>query len=196
MTSTFVVHLIGYPGVGKYTIARALIDLAEQRKFDRFVLVDNHLTNNVVFSVLDVDGVRELPARVWDHVGDIRDVLYRSIEELSPPDWSFVFTNVLVQDEPRDQPVVDRLRLLASERGSRYVPIQVNCAEHEHLLRVPNADRAARHKWIDPNAVQAFLGRKRLLRASRDQLDIDVTDLTPVEAADMILRQLDVRHHQ
>jgi len=192
MASTFVVHLIGYPGVGKYTIARALIDLAEQRKYDRFVLVDNHLTSNVVFSVLDVDGVQELPARVWDHVDDVRDVLYRTIEELSPSGWSFVFTNVLVQDEPRDQPVVDRLRHLADERGSRYVPVQVNCAEREHLQRVPNVDRAARHKWIDPEAVQAFVIGKRLLRAGRDQLDIDVTNLAPIEAADMILRHLDV----
>ncbi|MGI8702881.1 MAG: hypothetical protein ACR2JU_17075 [Nocardioidaceae bacterium] len=59
-------------------------------------------------------------------------------------------------------------------------------------MRVPNADRAARHKWIDPDAVQAFLGRKRLLRAGRDQLDIDVTNLAPIAAADMILRHLDV----
>ena len=84
-----------------------------------------------------------------------------------------------------------RLRLLADERGSRYVPIQVNCAEPEHLRRVPNVDRAARHKWIDPDGVQAFLIRKRLLRAGLGQLDIDVTDLAPVQAADVILRPLD-----
>ncbi len=41
--------------------------------------------------------------------------------------------------------------------------------------------------------VRAFLSRKQLLRASRDQLDIDVTDLAPSEAADLILRRLDIQ---
>jgi adenylate kinase family enzyme len=46
-----IVHLIGSPGVGKLTIARKII-----RQRPDFVLADNHLINNPVFSVVKADG--------------------------------------------------------------------------------------------------------------------------------------------
>ncbi len=191
MASTFVVHLIGFPGAGKYTIARSLVSVAQRHGYERFVVVDNHLTSNPVLSVLDAGGVRGLPARSGI-TSAISAKSHRTIEELSPPGWSFVFTNVLTQANASDQAVIDRLRRLAEARGSRYVPVQVNCAEQERLRRVPNPDRAARHKWVHADGVAAFLNRERLLRADGDQLDIDVTALAPVDAADVIVRHLDV----
>lgn len=107
-----------------------------------------------------------------------------------------MFTNVLIQAGGADQAVIDRLRLLADVRRSRYVPVQVNCAEPELLRRVPNAERAARHKWIDPGGVAAFVIRERLLRADDEQLDIDITDRAPVDAADVLLRHLDIQCHE
>lgn len=84
-----IVHLLGFPGVGKYSVAAALTRLAGDVG-SVIVLVDNHLSSNVVLSVIDADGVADLPDDVWDRVGEIREVLYTTIEETSPPDWSFV----------------------------------------------------------------------------------------------------------
>ena len=58
---------------------------------------------------MDVDGVRPVPRVTWDRVGEVREALYRTIEELSPPEWSFVFTNVLTEGEPTDGEVVATL---------------------------------------------------------------------------------------
>ena len=68
-------------------------------------MVDNHHTSNVIFAGLNVDGVTPLPPEVWDRVREVREALLRTIEELSPPDWSFVFTNVLTDDKPGDRAV-------------------------------------------------------------------------------------------
>ena len=99
-TQPAIVHLIGFPAAGKLTIARAIAGMAEGHG-SHFVVVDNHHTSNVIFAVLDVDGVRELPSEVWDRVREVRHVVMRSIEELSPHDCSFIFTNVLTEGNPQ-----------------------------------------------------------------------------------------------
>ncbi len=84
-----IIYLIGFPGTGKYTIALELANRTTIR------IVDNQLINNPIFSVIGADGKTRLPNIVWDKVGVIREAVLDSICTLSPPDFSFVFTNVL-----------------------------------------------------------------------------------------------------
>ena len=79
---------MGFAGTGKYTVGRGLSSLTGAK------LVDNHLINNPVFTVLDADGVTPLPAPVWDKVKQIRHIVYDAIRELSPPGLSFIAANV------------------------------------------------------------------------------------------------------
>ena len=50
-----IVYLIGHYGVGKLTIAKAICDATGARLFD------NHLANNVIFSLVRADGSTPLP---------------------------------------------------------------------------------------------------------------------------------------
>jgi shikimate kinase len=188
MPSAAIVHLIGYPGAGKYTIARAI---AQQAELDgrRYVVVDNHHTANVIFAVMDVDGVRPVPREVWERVGEVRDALYRAIQELSPREWSFVFTNVLTEGEPQDAAIVEKVSALAARRGNPYVPVYLRCATDEILRRVPSPERHDRLKWIDPEAVRAFMQERReLIRIDDPEpLDLDVTAAAPDDVARRIL---------
>lgn len=186
-----IVHVLGFPGVGKYTVASALSARAESHGH-KIVVVDNHLTSNPVLSVIEEDAVGELPAGVWDRVGEIREVLYRVIEDLSPPQWSFVFTNVLVASDPRSPAVIQRLERLAAARSTRYCPVMLHCDTDELLRRVPAAGRAEQRKWIDPAGVAAFVASEELLRPQGDVLDVDVTDSAPADTAVEILRHIGV----
>ena len=96
--SPAIIHLIGHPAVGKYTVAKALVAAAADSG-ERVVLMDNHATGNLILSILDLEGVDPIPDEVWDRVGEVREVVYRTVADMSPPDWSFVFTNVLVADD-------------------------------------------------------------------------------------------------
>jgi tRNA uridine 5-carbamoylmethylation protein Kti12 len=189
-----IVHLIGYPGTGKYTIARQL-DRVATLDGRRFVVVDNHHTSNVIFAVLEVDGVRPVAREVWDRVGEVREALYRTIEEMSPPEWSFVFTNVLSDGDPTDEAIVRRVAQLASRRGNPYVPVRVVCAPDEILRRVPNPDRQQRMKWIDAGAVRAFMDEHELVNLDQQlALEVDVTTGSAEDAAQRIfahVRSLD-----
>lgn len=190
-SSPVVVHLIGHPGVGKYTIAGELVRQAD-RPDARLVLVDNHLTANVVLSVVPGVGEgEEQPAEVWERVHDVRDVLLASIRELSPPSWSFVFTNVALEGHPLSSPSVGLVRDLAAARGSRYVPVRLTCALGEHLRRVTAPERAARQKWRDAAAVGRQVAAYDLVAIDDPALlDLDVTDLSASAAAADILDHL------
>jgi hypothetical protein len=185
-----IIHLFGFPGTGKLTVATALAEVAARRD-ERVVVVDNHHTSNVVLSVLPVDGIAPVPPAAWDLVGEIREVLLRAIRDLSPPDWSFVFTNVLIEGNPSHARVPDQLAALAEARGSRYVPVRLRCDDDELLRRVVHPDRHGTHKWIDGEAVAAFVDSQELLHLDHPLLlDLDITCTTPETAATRILDHL------
>lgn len=185
-----IVHLIGPPAAGKLTVARALAS----RSIDaghHMVVLDNHHTNNVIFSVLDVDGVRTLPLSVWDRIGEVREAMLVAIEELSPPDWSFVFTNVLAESDPVDHAWIDRTRSAARSSGRRFVPVHLTCDPAELARRAANDDRRERMKWIDPDAIAVFAASVPMLRVDSDLgVDLDTTQRSAAESARILFEHL------
>ena len=182
-----IIHLIGYPATGKFTVAKAVV-AAARAGGTLAVLVDNHASGNLILSVLDGDGTSRLPPVVWERVAEIREIVYRTIEDLSPPDRSYVFTNVLKAGDPRDEAVVERLAGLAAARGAAYLPFRLTCEVDALLARVPDPDRRARHKWIDPGAVRAFIDDTELVDLSpHHALDVDTTTSPPEASAQRIL---------
>lgn len=188
---SWIVHLLGFPAVGKRTVAVALVAASEAATGRRFVLLDNHLTGNPILAVLDRGGAGTVAQEVWDLVGEVRDVQDRAILRLAPPDRSFVFTNAAMAGDDNGIRAVARLQRLAAARGSAYVPVVLRCDPAELLERVPNADRAAHGKWVVPAEVAAHVaGRQALVPDHPDRLELDTSELAPVEAAQRILDHL------
>lgn len=180
-----IVHLLGYPGTGKRTIGAALVG-SVPRDDHRFVLVDNHLTSQPVLAALDHDTTRGIDPQVWAYVHDVRAPVLSAIEEMAPPGWSYVFTSYIVEEKP--SPTIGRLHDLTVARASVYVPVLLHCDGDERRRRVVGDDRAAQYKWTNPDAVMEDVDRLTLFRPdSPHLLDLDVTDLTPPEAAAQVL---------
>lgn len=184
-----LIHLTGPPASGKRTVAAALVEEAERRGH-RAVLVDNHLVSRPILAAIGSDGVGLLPAEVWPHVHAIHREVIATIEELAPPDISFVFTNYLLEGKGRGMQAVESLRGLAARRASTFLSVSLHCDIDELLGRVPNDDRRAHLKWIDPDAVRAQLESERLL-VPDGALVVDTTSRLPVESAALILDALD-----
>lgn len=170
----FVVYLIGVPAVGKYTAATELARLTGAR------VVDNQLVNIPVFTVLGYDGTDRIHVsrEAWDEIGTIRGAVLRVVRDLTDAGASFVFTNVLDANEPRDRELFDDIAALAETRGAAFFPVWLTCARDEIVRRKGSPDRRARLKDVDTNNVRRWLERFTLLRVEHPNgLEIDTTSL-------------------
>ncbi|MDI1229136.1 MAG: hypothetical protein PSY14_15760 [bacterium] len=114
-----VIHLLGAPGTGKYTIAQEMLKLCDIR------LVDNHLINNPLFSLVRLDGKTPLPARIWDNVIKIWDAVADTMVHISPREFSFVLTNGLFEGDDEDRKHMLNMKRVADERGGIYIPVRL-----------------------------------------------------------------------
>lgn len=176
-----VFYLIGHAGVGKYTIGQALVRATGAR------LIDNHLINNPIFTLLRLDGKTPIPAAAWDQVEVIRQTVIDSAATLSPPDFSFVFTNELLADEPDAPRWYNAIADLAQRRKAQFRPVLLTAAPDVHRKRIIAPGRAERYKTIDPARIDAIQSRPLYGHGLPGIQHLDVTDLSPDQAAQAIL---------
>lgn len=100
-----------------------------------------------------------------------------------------MFTNFLPADRPST--ALDRHRELAQQLGRRLVAVVLHCDPEEVLKRVPNADRAARMKLVDPNVARSIMSSGMTLPTWPELIDLDITGLSPAEAATRVIALAD-----
>ena len=182
-----IVHLIGFPGVGKLTIAREIV-----RQRPDMVVVDNHLINNPVFSVVHADGKTRLANEVWDQIFKIRAIVLDTMARLSPPHLSFVMTNFLM-DEEEDKAECRKIEAIAEQRGGSYFPVILTCDVEENRRRIVSPERGPNLKPIDPSLPDRMHKGPPLLRCDGfpNRIEMDVTHVRPADAARRILQEID-----
>ena len=182
-----VIHLLGAPGTGKYTVALELVQLGKAAGAE-VRLVDNHLINNPVFSLLRLDGKTKLPDGVWDSIGIIWDVVADTMKRLAPKEFNFILTNALFEHDAEDRVHMQEMAAVAAARGGRYVPVRLILTNiDEHTRRITAADRAARMKETNAAAPARYAEKAVLLTGLATELTLDTTALTAEESAARIM---------
>jgi shikimate kinase len=180
-----ILYLIGFAGTGKLTIAQAILARAP------FLLVDNHFINNVVFRLIETDGTSPLPPRVWEHVGQVRAVVFGTIRELVKSDRNVVLTNELVEGEADDERVFHEVRALATARGAAFLPVRLLITPEELARRVVSPQRQALLKSRDPDEARRIAQERQVYRPKDvEAFTMNVTTLSAAEAAERILAEV------
>lgn len=181
MVRNVFVLLLGFPGVGKLTIARELGSLLPAR------VVDNHWINNPILALLEDDGVRTLPGAVWEQTAKVRQAVLDTVATLCDPGANFIFTNSGTQGDLRSLRSYEQMRDAAALRGALFVPVRLLCAEAELIRRVTSPGRRDRLKSIDPEAARQ---RSRIAVVidpeHPDGLTFDVTAVSAKDSAQTI----------
>ncbi len=173
--STVIVYLIGLEGVGKLTIA-------EELKKGGYKIVHNHLINDPIFSLLDLDGITPIAEKTWCAVDKIRQVVLDFIK--TDPFNNIIFTNVLIENSEEDQKLYSHIEALAKERKSIFVPVRLMVSKEERARRIVSEAREKHHKT---RAVEHVYGEKILMSLSHPHLlNLDVTNLSAQAAAHKI----------
>jgi hypothetical protein len=184
MNGAFI-YLIGFAGCGKLTIARAI-----QARHD-CILVDNHLVNNVIFSLIDPDGKTRLPDKVWENVRRVRAAVLDTIRDFGKPGRTFIFTNELLEGEEQDFKLFLEIADLARHRNALFLPVRLTISPVELVRRVVSPGRAERFKETDPKgSLTKAQNREVLNPPGYTLLEVDVTEATAEEVAGNILANL------
>ena len=181
-----LIYLIGFAGTGKLSIAQALSLQVNLR------IVDNHLINNPIFSVIYTDGHTPIPRAAWHKIHAIRESVYTAIEELSPENWSFAFTNELLEGSIGDRCVFDRVAQIATQRKSLFVPVRLLCDLDELCRRVQSPERTRKFKLTSVEITQTIFSDAQVLNISfhPHAMTLDVTYLTAQESAEKIIQHV------
>jgi len=181
-----IVLLAGFPGVGKLSVARALVNGSPNAR-----AVDNHLYLNPVLSVTPEDGAAPLPLAVWSYVETVRGAVVAAIRHLTPLDWGFVFTDDLLEGDARSLAVFAGVQALAEVRQAVFVPVRLVCDAETLAKRVVSAGRAGQHKEIDPDESRKRCTRCKVLDTGHPAtLTLDTTRLSADQTAAVILRHV------
>ncbi len=176
--TNLVVHINGWPGSGKLTIARHLAEMLGAR------LADNHTL---------INPAEALFARSDPLYRSLRSAVRESVFEhlaKAAADQSFVFTDAL-SDDAADTRAFEDCAALARKRGARFIAVVLDCGVEENLKRLTRAGRSKQHKLTDPEVLLGLRHVHRLLRGRSDLLvEIDVTALGADEAAAAIAAQI------
>jgi len=175
---SYIIYLIGKPGTGKYTIAQEL-------EKSGFIVCDNHLINNPIFTLLNYDGLNEIPQTAWNAIGHIRSIVLDFMSE--EQNHNYVLTNCLYENEG-DRLWYTQVESMALKRDSLFIPVILHISEEEHLKRISQPARKARLKSIDPEDV--YHPEPLITIKYPHLLELDVTQLSAIQVAKKILEHM------
>ncbi len=172
-----IIVLNGYPGVGKLTIGRELIDQIEGR------LLDIHSVYNVAFALTEFKSTE-----FRETVAKIEGIAHDLIHKL-PPQRPVVLTTVLAGNSDWGDEEWGRIEELGKARPP-FCVVHVHCELKENIERISSEERDKKRKPRDPDmALRNQTEAKPLYGLSANQLlKLDTTDLTPHEAAATIAK--------
>lgn len=180
-----VIYLFGSPATGKYTIGKILAAAAGAK------LVDNHYINNPIFGLIELDGKTPLPQRVWDNADKVRDAVFDTIAYLSPPDYSFILTNVLFDDNPEDHEILKYVIDLAAMRKAHFVPVRLLCSVEAMKSRIVTEDRKHRMKQTCPHDATTLYQTRTVLNSNHPNLiELDTSRYSAEEAAKHLFKAI------
>lgn len=173
-----IVHLNGWPGVGKKTIGEILA----VRLGARFI--HNHLLHDVAIAC---HGLHD-PAR-WALYEQVRQAAYQALRA-RPADENFVMTNALCAGSEREREAWDHVVDLAMDRQVSLIPVVLEVEAVENERRLQNPERVGR-KMVDPKLLREFIAADRIQKPNVPELLVlDITGLSAVAAAESVLRHI------
>lgn len=169
-----IVHLNGWPGVGKFTIGRALATRLSAR------LIDNHLLHDVALVCTHFSD----PDR-WPLYEAVRGAAYAALAK-RPASEIFVMTNAFCVASEKELVGWQHVVELAVARNCPLIPVVLTAETEENVRRLESATRSNR-KLKDSATFHSFIATDAIQRPDVPELiELDVTHMSAENAAETV----------
>ncbi|KAL9078331.1 MAG: hypothetical protein Q9157_002762 [Trypethelium eluteriae] len=185
MSAKPLIWINGFPGVGKLTIAKALISLLES---NRPILIDNHQLIDPVAA----DFPRDHPDYQSERCRQRNVTFTERVEHPDLQDQVVVFTDFQSNNE-LGRGVAREYEAAAQRSGRPFLPIYLECEVDENVRRVASAQRtnSGTTKLLDSEVLKGIRVRCHLYRFDEIKgISLDVSSIAPQEAAEALLEQI------
>ncbi len=177
-----IIHLLGFQGTGKSTIAKELCKLADIK------LVDNHSVYAPIMTLIHEDGITPIPPRTWDNISKIWEAVHDTITYISPTDYNFVITNNLINEVEEHKECTTKWQACAKQRNGIYIPVRLTINIEENKKRITQPERTSRQKETNPETPANNAKKYTIIKTGHPyELTLDVTTLSAKDAAKTIL---------
>lgn len=166
-----IVHINGWPGVGKNTIGK----IVSQQLNARFI--HNHVLHDVALACAGYGD-----ADRWPLYEQVRSAAYDVLKR-RPKTEIFVMTNALCTGEAKEIAAWSRVVELAIDRSAMLIPIVLTADVDELSKRVASAERLD-SKLKDPSALRQMIQEHKLqVPAVTETQEFDIGKLSANDAA-------------
>ena len=169
-----IIHINGYPGTGKLTIAKALQEICRVR------VLDNHSIYNVAFALLDF-GTAE-----FKHTVEAVEKVALSTITFVPKSVPVVLTNALFADSKWGLQRWEAVKKAGATFDRPVGAVILECDLVTNLERLRTSDRDARGKLTDSQDLYALRCRPLIDSGIDVLLKVDVSKIAPAAAATTI----------
>ena len=174
-----IVHINGWPGVGKRTVGEVLCKKLNAR------FIHNHLLHDVAIVCAGLSS-----ADRWDLYDTVQRAAYATLAR-RPRAEVFVMTNALCTASSREQVAWRQVVELAMARNVPLVPIVLETTAEENIRRLQSPERLG-NKMTDPSLLREFMTADTIQRPDVPELLVlDASALAPEQAAERICSHLD-----
>lgn len=169
-----IVHINGWPGVGKKTTG----ELVAKKLGARFI--HNHVLHDVAFACAGYGD-----ADRWPLYEKVRSAAYEVLMN-KPKHELFVMTNALCNDATREVDAWGHVVNLAISRSVPLIPIVLNANLPEIQKRIVSPARV--NKLRDPIHLQEMIDKFNLqIPSVPETRQFDVSQLSAIDAADVVV---------
>ncbi|MDF1811525.1 MAG: AAA family ATPase [Verrucomicrobiales bacterium] len=178
-TKAPIIHINGFPGTGKLTVARCLKSSVGAR------VLDNHSIYNVAFCLLDF-GSPEFKLAVEK----VEEVAYAQFKHV-PSNTVIVITNCLFKNSDWSEERWRKVFDIGSQINRRVGVVVLECSEEENKRRLNTPERNYLGKLTDvPTLVEQIQTREILDKGADSILNLDTDESNPDESAASIVNWL------
>ena len=106
----------------------------------------------------------------------------------------YTIADELYEGKPLDRRWYEDVALLATKRQALFVPVHLHCEPEEHDRRLTLPERAVRRSVTSTDRTRENRRTYELLRIDHpNRLELDTTQLSPIQAAQAILTHVEKR---